>query len=235
MGEVEVWQPGSTTRDAFEGRLRDLIGVPVRLRFPEEVCREPVNGRVTNDHGGLWIAATAGPTISGYAWAEIEVLSPAGIYAFRALCSGNPQDGYRAILPGRIPVIQRRGAVRVPLVVPVIFRLLEYRGMDLSIGHQVGHGTSRDISASGIGMVTELRLEPGLVLGLMLDQQPWSNLGELRAVVMRVEPDAPGRYVIGCRFYGNDTMVERSLIRLIREGMLREHNPPGPTPPAPKG
>ena len=225
---MEVWQSGSTSRDAFENKLSDLVGVPVHLRFPEDVWRDPVNGRVTGDHGGLWMAATTGPNINGYAWAEIEILSPAGIYAFRALCTGSPRDGYRAILPGRIPVIQRRGAVRVPLVVPVIFRLLEYRGMDLSLGHQVGRGQSRDISASGIGIVTDLRLEPGLVVGLLLDQAPWSNLGELRAVVMRAEPEADGRYVTGLRFYGNDRLVERSLIRLIKEAMLREHTPPNP-------
>jgi hypothetical protein len=90
-------------------------------------------------------------------------------YTFKSKIIGyNPEQSILRLEP---PVImtsrERRRNKRVPLSVPVTFRVISFRNRRLDyLAEKIGLGSSQDLSCGGITMITDLYLPIGLKLEL---------------------------------------------------------------------
>jgi hypothetical protein len=127
-----------------------------------------------------------------------------GLFTFKSkVIRREIRDGCRVIVesPRILASRERRGGPRVPLIIPVVYRVLSYRERNLNhLSEKIGTGESQDLSKGGITLLTDLQLPVGLTLlvEMTLEGETVSLVGIVRRVqrLTRREYD----YAVGIQF-----------------------------------
>jgi hypothetical protein len=111
-----------------------------------------------------------------------------GLFTFKSkIIRREIRDGYCVIVesPRILASRERRGGPRVPLIVPVVYRVLSYREKNLNhLSDKIGTGESQDLSKGGMTLFTDLQLPVGLTLliEITLEGETISLVGIIRRV-----------------------------------------------------
>lgn len=117
---------------------------------------------------------------------------------------------------------ERRGGPRVPLSIPVIYRVLSFRNQKLHhLSSKIGKGESQDIALGGITLLTDLKLPVGLVLALEFTFE-----GEqlaLNGVIRRSEAidKIQNSYAIGIKFLDPHLAQQEIINKIVESAGVR--------------
>lgn len=111
---------------------------------------------------------------------------------------------------------ERRQGPRVPLIMPVVYRVAGFRELDLKhLANKIGMGQSENLSKGGITLLTDLKLPLGLVLllDLTLERKKVTLAGIVRRSQQRHKLD--NTYTIGIQFLQPSSFHQELIERTI--------------------
>jgi hypothetical protein len=108
-----------------------------------------------------------------------------GIFNFKSKILSRSQSNLKVTVetPKVLSSSDRRGGPRVPLTVPIVYRVLSFKDQQLShLADKVGLGESLDLGKGGILLLTDLKLPVGmtLLIEFTLDDNPISLVGVVK-------------------------------------------------------
>lgn len=127
-----------------------------------------------------------------------------GLFAFKSkILRREVKDGVRIFIesPKILASKERRDGPRIPLIVPVVYRVVSFRQKELThLSDKIGTGESQDLSKGGITLLTDLQLPVGmnLIIEFTLEDVTITLVG----IVRRSQPARQGDYAysIGVQF-----------------------------------
>lgn len=127
-----------------------------------------------------------------------------GLFTFKSkVIRREIRDGFRILIesPRILASRERRGGPRVPLIVPVVYRVLSFREQTLNhLSDKIGTGESQDLSKGGITLLTDLQLPVGMIIlvEVTLEEATVSLVGIVRRVQNLTSRDYT--YAVGIQF-----------------------------------
>lgn len=149
----------------------------------------------------------------------IQTGRSSGLFTFKSkIIRRIIQDGVQIWIesPRILASKERRGGPRVPLLVPVVYRILSFR--DKSINHlaeKFGTGASRDLSSNGITLQTDLLLPIGMtvLIEVCLEGETVSLVGLVRR--SHEEKRKEYAYSVGIQFLEPGVEHQELIMRAI--------------------
>lgn len=111
-----------------------------------------------------------------------------GLFTFKSkVIRREIREGFRVLIesPRILASRERRGGPRVPLIVPVVYRVLSFRDQTLNhLSDKIGTGESQDLSNGGITLLTDLQLPVGMIIlvEITLEEETVALVGIVRRV-----------------------------------------------------
>jgi hypothetical protein len=129
-------------------------------------------------------------------------------------------DGVQITLesPRILASAERRQRPRVPIMVPVVYRLLSFRDKKLQhLAEKIGTGASGDLNNQGITLLTDLQLPVGMTIlvEFNLEGEAVSLLGVVRRT--RSEKKKPYAYSVGVQFLEPGFEHQEMILRAINK------------------
>lgn len=144
-----------------------------------------------------------------------------GLFAFKSkIIRREVGDGVRIFIesPKILASKERRGGPRIPMIVPVVYRVLSFREKELPhLSDKIGTGESLDLSKGGITLLTDLQLPVGM--NLMIELALEEEIVTLIGVVRRSQPNRHGDYAysIGLQFLDLGSDELEAIERVFRK------------------
>lgn len=144
-----------------------------------------------------------------------------GLFTFKSkIIRREVKDGVRILIesPKIMASKERRGAPRIPLIVPVVYRVMSFRQKELThLSDKVGTGESQDLGKGGITLLTDLQLPVGM--NLMVEMTLEDTTVTLIGTVRRSQPIKQGDYAysIGLQFIDLGLEEQEIIERVFRK------------------
>jgi c-di-GMP-binding flagellar brake protein YcgR len=144
-----------------------------------------------------------------------------GLFTFKSkILRREVKEGVRIVIesPKILASKERRGGPRVPLIVPVVYRVLSFRDKKLfHLADKIGTGESRDLSNGGITLLTNLQLPIGmnLLIEFPLEGESVSLVGVVRRVLSANQQDFA--YAVGLQFLEAGPEHQELITRAIHK------------------
>ncbi|MGE5486076.1 MAG: hypothetical protein ACM3X4_13780 [Ignavibacteriales bacterium] len=167
--------------------LRRSCGSRVVLWFTDSEVAQQVTGVLALDGTALCVTIAPGTACPHHGCFKAEIYTSTGVRALSGFAVLSQPTEIRLFPLGSIVHRERRRSIRVPLDVPVSYRLLGFGGHDLRGQGGTGSGRTVDVGLTGMGFTTGIRLPHGLVIGVTAKADGWSDFGELECTVNRFE------------------------------------------------
>ncbi len=172
--------------------LRRSGGSPVDLWFTGIEPAAEVSGTLITD-GPLFSVLVNPETIfPQHGSFQAHVYTSSGVRGIKGFAIRSSPNKVRLFLSGKVEHRERRDSSRVPLEIPVTYRLLKYGDNDLTGMGGQGEGVSIDVGVSGMAIVTGIRLPEGLTIGVAFVSPEWDMFPPLPCMVNRVEKTLKG-------------------------------------------
>ncbi len=173
--------------DLHMSALRRSSGSRAVLWFTGSEVAQQVSGVLALDRTALCVTISPESVCPRHGCFKAEIYTPTGVRALSGFAVRSSRDEVKLFPLGHVVHRERRRSVRVPLDVPVSYRLLSFGGRDLRGQGGTGEGRTIDVGTSGMGLTTAIRLPQGLVIGVTMKAAGWSDFGELECMVHRFE------------------------------------------------
>lgn len=156
------------------------------------------------------------PPVSVAAGVEgtLVVFAAAGVFVCPVRLQQVEADGIELEPLGEVQRRQRRIHLRAPVYEPVRFRHGQELGELDALNQGLATGYVRDISSSGLGLMSPVELGVGARLRLIFQRAPWANLGALPGTVVRVR-DLDAEFEYGVTLDSLDADTKRHLLHLL--------------------
>lgn len=145
--------------------------------------------------------------------ADLRVHLGTGIYSFPARLRRLEGSVWRVTPAGPVKVTQRRRAVRLPVDLEVLCRTA--RGEERL--------RAKDVSPGGVLLHPANELQAGEHLELEFAEEPWSELGPVKAAVVWAQQRGDSR-ACGAAFRELTRQQVRLLVHLVARGLARERS-----------
>lgn len=178
---------------------------------------EAIVGRWRVEGGRKFVVADPGCQHAGRAgFAELRVELATGLHRVQAFLKPVAPGRWEAFPGGTIHVEQRRSSIRVALSAALRWG----RAGDAL----PWEGLAEDLSATGVGFVSPVEVEPGTEVALQFEGELGQRLGALQAQIVRCSP-AGTAYRYGARFTSLSERARDALVRTVADLHRRQGGP----------
>lgn len=149
----------------------------------------------------------------------IQTGRSSGLYIFKSkIIRREVQDGVQIWIesPRILASKERRGRPRIPILTPVVYRVLSFRDKVLHhLSEKIGTGASSDLSNNGIRLLTDLQLPVGLtiLIEMNLEGETVSLVGLVRQSCLEIRKEYA--YSVGIQFMEPGVEHQEFILRAI--------------------